>query len=64
MRPCKTLAPQFDPAALEPRLRFAKLDTEAAPKVARRFQIRAISTIILLSGGREIAPRSGHFEQS
>jgi thioredoxin 2 len=59
--PCKAMAPQFDAAArtLEPRLRFAKLDTEAAPDVAQRFRIRAIPTIILLSGGREIARRSG-----
>ena len=59
--PCKAMAPQFDSAArtLEPRLRFAKLDTEAAPDVAQRFHIQGIPTVILFSEGREIARQSG-----
>ena len=59
--PCKAMAPQFDTAAraLEPNVRFAKLDTETAPDVAQRFQIRGIPTIVLLSSGQEIARRSG-----
>lgn len=59
--PCRAMAPQFAAAAqkLEPRLRFAKLDTEAAPAVAQRFNIRGIPTMILFSHGREIARQSG-----
>ena len=59
--PCRAMAPQFEAAAqrLEPRFRFAKLDTEAAPDVAQRFNIRGIPTMILFSHGREIARQSG-----
>ncbi|MFI5011143.1 MAG: thioredoxin [Hyphomicrobiales bacterium] len=59
--PCRAMAPQFAAAAhaLEPRLRFAKLDTEAASDVAQRLQIRGIPTLILFSGGREVARQSG-----
>jgi thioredoxin 2 len=59
--PCRIMAPVFAAAAkeLEPRLRFAKIDTEAAPDVAARFGIRAIPTLILFQGGRELARRSG-----
>ncbi len=59
--PCRAMAPQFAAAAqrLEPRFRFAKLDTEAAPDVAQRFGIRGIPTVILFSHGREVARQSG-----
>ena len=59
--PCRIMAPAIEAAAskLEPRLRFAKLDTEAAPQIAARFGIRAIPTLILFKSGREIARRSG-----
>jgi len=59
--PCRAMAPQFAAAAqrLEPRVRFAKLDTEAAPDVAQRFNIRGIPTMILFSRGREAARQSG-----
>lgn len=40
-------------------MRFAKLDTEAAPKVAGRFGIRSIPTMILFKGGKEAARISG-----
>ena len=55
------MAPQFAAAAqaLEPRVRFAKLDTDAAPATAGRFRIRGIPTLILFSGGQEIARQSG-----
>jgi thioredoxin 2 len=59
--PCRAMAPQFEAAAqrLEPRFRLAKLDTEAAPDVAQRFNIRGIPTMILFAQGREIARQSG-----
>lgn len=39
--PCKAMAPTFAAAAaeFEPRVRFAKVDTEAAPGLAARFRI-------------------------
>jgi thioredoxin 2 len=59
--PCVGFAPVFVQAAgkFEPRLRLAKLDTEAQPQLAGRFNIRSIPTLILFKQGREIARQSG-----
>lgn len=55
------MAPAFAQAAaqLEPQLRLAKVDTEAVPNLAARFQIRSIPTLTLFAGGREIARQPG-----
>jgi thioredoxin 2 len=55
------MAPGFERAAAEmkARVRFAKLDTEAAPNIAGRFGIRSIPTMILFKGGKEAARVSG-----
>ena len=55
------MAPQFAAAAaqLEPRLRLGKVDTEAQPQLASRYDIRSIPTLILFAGGREVARHSG-----
>ena len=59
--PCHAMAPGFERAAAEmrPRVRFAKLDTEAAPGIAARFGIRSIPTLILFRGGKEAQRISG-----
>jgi len=59
--PCKMMAPQFEQAArlLEPRLRLAKVDTEAEPMLGAQFGIRSIPTLALFSGGREVARQAG-----
>jgi len=59
--PCVAMAPQFEAAAktLEPQVRLAKVDTEAEPALGARFDIRSIPTMVLFSGGREIARQSG-----
>jgi thioredoxin 2 len=59
--PCKAMAPQFATAAaqLEPGVRLAKLDTDAAPDVSARLGIRSIPTMILFRRGREVARTSG-----
>ncbi|MCW3845778.1 thioredoxin TrxC [Sphingomonas sp. LB-2] len=59
--PCLQMAPQFDAAAarLEPRVRLAKLDTEAQPEIAGRYGIQGIPTMILFANGREVARQSG-----
>ena len=59
--PCRTMAPHFERAAaeLEPRMRFAKLDTESAQDIAGRYGIRSIPTLIVFKQGREIARQSG-----
>jgi thioredoxin 2 len=59
--PCKAMAPHFAAAAatLEPRLRLAKVNTEAEQSLAAEFAIRSIPTMILFQGGRERARQSG-----
>lgn len=59
--PCKMMAPEFRKAAqaLEPHVRFAKLDTEAAPQQAAAHGIRSIPTMILFRDGKEVARQSG-----
>lgn len=59
--PCVGFAPVFVQAAgrFEPRLRLGKLDTEAQPQIAQRFNIRSIPTLIVFRHGREITRQSG-----
>lgn len=59
--PCKMMAPEFKKAAqaMEPAVRFAKLDTEAAQAQAAAHGIRSIPTMILFRDGREVARQSG-----
>jgi len=59
--PCKMMAPHFANAAkeLEPKMRLAKLDTEAAPEIAGRYAIRGIPTVIVFRNGKEVARKSG-----
>lgn len=64
--PCRTMAPEFEAAAaeLEPRLRLAKVDTEAEPGLGARFAIRSIPTMVLLHEGCELARQSGAMPRS
>ena len=59
--PCRGFAPVFADAARqwEPRVRFAKVDTDAQPALAQRYGIRSIPTLMLFRGGREIARQAG-----
>jgi thioredoxin 2 len=59
--PCRAMAPAFEQAAreLEPRMRLAKVNTEAAQNLAARFNIRSIPTLALFAGGREVARQPG-----
>jgi len=59
--PCRMMAPAFEQAAarLEPRIRVAKLNTEAEPALAAQFAIRSIPTLALFRGGREVARQPG-----
>lgn len=59
--PCRGFAPVFAAAAarFEPRLRLAKVDTDAQPQLSQRFGIRSIPTLMLFKGGREIARQAG-----
>jgi thioredoxin 2 len=59
--PCRTMAPAYEQAAarLEPHIRVAKVDTEAAQAIAQRYRIRSIPTLALFVGGKEVARQAG-----
>ena len=59
--PCLAMAPYFEQVSrtLSSKLRFGKLDTQAEPAPAARFNIRNIPTLILFRDGAEIARQSG-----
>lgn len=59
--PCRTMAPIFEQAAvrLEPRVRLAKVDIEAAPELADRFSVRSVPSLVLVRRGREVARTAG-----
>jgi thioredoxin 2 len=59
--PCQMMAPGYELAAadLEPRVRVAKLNTEAEPALGAAHGIRSIPTLVLFRGGQEIARQSG-----
>jgi thioredoxin 2 len=59
--PCKMMAPHFKSVAaqMEPRLRFAKLNTEQAQRTAAHYNIRSIPTVAVFRNGREIARQAG-----
>jgi len=59
--PCRTMAPVFVQAAglLEPRVRLAKLNTEAEGALAARFRVQSIPNLVLFRGGQEVARQAG-----
>ncbi len=59
--PCKMMAPEFSKtaAAMQPNVRFAKINTEEHPQAGQIYNIRGIPTMALFRGGREIARQSG-----
>ena len=59
--PCKSMAPAFEQAAaqLEPGVRLAKVDTEAEQALGAQYAIRSIPTLVLFSGGKELARQPG-----
>jgi len=59
--PCKMMAPYFEQAAaeLEPRVRFAKVNTDENPILAQRYGISSIPTTAVFKNGREVARQAG-----
>ena len=59
--PCRMMAPHFEKAAaeLEPKVRLAKLNTEAEQAIAARYGIRSIPTLVVFRRGKELARQSG-----
>ncbi|HEV3409749.1 MAG TPA: thioredoxin [Chthoniobacterales bacterium] len=59
--PCRMVAPEFDKVAAEGAGRWliAKVNTEELQNLSAQFGIRAIPTMALFSGGREVARQQG-----
>jgi thioredoxin 2 len=59
--PCKMMSPTFERVAaeLEPNVRFLKVDTEAQPGLAARYNVTSIPMMILFKDGRVVAQRAG-----
>ncbi|MBF4520157.1 MULTISPECIES: thioredoxin TrxC [Acinetobacter] len=58
--PCKMMAPHFATVAKQnPHVVFAKIDTEANPRLSSAFHVRSIPTLVLMNKSNEIARISG-----
>ena len=59
--PCKIMAPAVDQLAskMTGRALIAKLDTDASPQTAQRFNIRSIPSVIVFREGTAVAERAG-----
>lgn len=59
--PCRMMAPAFAEAAkrMEPGVRFAKVDTEAAQQLAAKYGIRSLPTMVRFESGKEVDRVSG-----
>jgi thioredoxin 2 len=59
--PCKMMEPAYEQAAaaLEPRVRLAKVNTEREQGISAELGIRSIPTLVIFRGGREIARQPG-----
>jgi len=60
-QPCRIMKSAFERAAvsLEPDVRLARLNLEAAPQIAQRLGVREVPTLLAFRQGREIGRRSG-----
>ena len=59
--PCRTLSPALEQLATEKagQLKLVKVDIDRAPRLAQRFSIHAVPTLLLLHYGKVIARHSG-----
>lgn len=59
--PCRAMAPAYERAAdeLEPDFRLLRVNTEEEPKLAARYNIRSIPTLMMFHRGQLIAQRAG-----
>jgi thioredoxin 2 len=55
------MAPVYERIAseFEPEIRFLKVDTEAEPELAARYDIRSIPTLMLFRKGAVVARQAG-----
>jgi thioredoxin 2 len=59
--PCRMVSPALERVAgdLAGTIKLTKVDIDRAPRLARRFQVQAVPTLMLVKDGRVIARQSG-----
>jgi thioredoxin 2 len=59
--PCRMVSPALERVArdLAGRIKLVTVDVDAAPRVAQRFSVQAVPTLLLMKGGQVIARRAG-----
>jgi thioredoxin 2 len=59
--PCRMVTPALEKVAKEMagRVKLAKVDVDRAPKIAQRFTVQAVPTLILIRNGQVIARQAG-----
>jgi thioredoxin 2 len=59
--PCRTVSPALERVAtdLAGKIKLVKVDVDAAPKLAERFTVQAVPTLMVMRDGQVIARRAG-----
>jgi thioredoxin 2 len=59
--PCRSAAPEVARTAMDMagKALVLKVDTEAHPELAARFDVRGIPNFVVLSGGRQVFQQAG-----
>ncbi|MFF7714356.1 thioredoxin [Streptomyces sp. NPDC007988] len=59
--PCRTVGPALEQVARELacRIKLVKVDVDQAPRIAQKFQVQAVPTLILMDRGEVIARQAG-----
>ncbi|MEI5006984.1 thioredoxin [Streptomyces sp. PmtA] len=59
--PCRTVGPALEQVARElaGRIKLVRVDVDQAPRIAQKFQVQAVPTLILMDRGEVIARQAG-----
>ncbi|MEU2161341.1 thioredoxin [Streptomyces chengbuensis] len=59
--PCRTVGPALEQVARElaGRIKLVKVDVDQAPRIAQKFQVQAVPTLVLMDRGEVIARQAG-----
>ncbi|WP_327070753.1 thioredoxin [Kitasatospora sp. NBC_01250] len=59
--PCRMVSPALEQVAkdLAGRIKLVKVDIDTSPALARRFEVQAVPTLLILDHGRPIARQTG-----
>jgi thioredoxin 2 len=59
--PCRMVSPALEQVAedLAGRIKLVKVDIDKSPALARRFEVQAVPTLLILDSGRQVARQTG-----